>query len=818
MKSSTTASVLFWSSLAGAIAMFLWLVFDPLLPCIPLVTASAERVYLIPCPGLARLLGALCVIMPAGGFAAYRALRRAAPCSTWPPIAVPLTMLPCAFLGFLGLRVPVPVATNVAFFLPLMLLSWSVYRLWTQPGVWLEKLPTKWVAWGLFVMLSLLYGIAGYRISLRVGDHYVDEGHYIAQMASLREDGDLDLRNNLGVDVDEAIARELAARGVPPERLEAARADITGWMMDEFHISRNSPDGRWYSWHPWGLPVLLLPFFAMGSLMWHIGQGILAAVGCVVTYLLCLQCGNSKRSSLLMSLLMAVSTCWFTYSSRFLPETPGASVLVCAVFAAHLFASHPRWALALALAAGAYLPCLHIRFAPCAALAGGYFVLRVFTRHRDYTEAKLLLGLIVAGVVGTVGLLVARPELLKRALLYPTANVLFAYPEGAWLSLFSNRGLFYAFPLGVILVVALITAPLTDRSARGLHILAATTMAAILLTSGMADCWDGGPTLAGRYLVVVIPLAIPAAAHLFTRTGRWGKWWIIFLGLYSAAFFVVAMAQLQRLPRDFLHLPRYTFKYCLPLLRDLFAPYHISDIMVGHPYKHLEALTRQIFPLVFFAVTFLFVAVRPLRKSLICGLLVAFAAFCFQQHQAHNLATGGWEPAWIEQAWSANYTARGKAVDALHRRPYRLAQESNRFSSFSPIGLTQADLGDLRQEDLYSQPYIDPNGWEQKGYRWLTVCPPFRARKSGPRLFRIQGALQGEGAAYIAVRQGDQTLLYDRLVADGSNRFDQTAVLDYTESAATVEILARHEGTDGVLRFDAVHWTPISQYEKSQYP
>jgi len=444
-------------------------------------------------------------------------------------------------------------------------------------------------------------------------------------------------------------------------------------------------------------------------------------------------------------------------------------------------------------------------------------VQHVLTRHRDRAETRLLLYLLGGGTIALMGLLATHLDLARKALLYPVSGVLFAYPEGLWLSLFSNRGLFYSFPLGMLLIGATVRAMTADRDNRNLHIAALLILVSVLLTSGASDCWDGGPTLAGRYLLVCMPLMVPGAAHLFTWTSRWGKWWVVFLGVYSAAFFAIAMAQLPRLPRDFLHLPRYTFKYCLPLLRDLFAPYHISNIMVGHPYKGIEAVTRQLFPLVFFIVTSLSVMVYPLRKRLVLALLAVFSVFCYQQHQTHNLAREVWEPPWIEQAWAFNFTPASFALKPESGTVFPLSEVSNRFASFFPIAVTTADLGELRQDNLYSRPHIKQNGWEQRGYRWLSVVPPFSAGKSGPRLFRIRGVFSGKGTPFVAVRHGADLLTYDPLVTHEDGRFDRTMILDYSSGGDNVQILARIDGADGRLRVNALHWTPITRAEMLKY-
>ncbi len=801
MKTETIAKVVFHAALATGIGIFLLFSLSPYLPGIAVIMPDRARVCIVPYPALNVLLTGVSLLVPVACLLALRRLRRAAAASRLLDVVFPLAFLPCAFLGFLSVLVPLPIATNVAFFLPLVIGAQVLIRALNAGGAGLDRVAARRGFWFLLGGLTVAYGIAGYRIFMRVGEHYVDEGHYIVQMTSLHKDGDFDLRNNLGFDLETTLARRLEEDKTPPERRDEERARLVDEIKADLHISPNSPGGRWYSWHPWGLPLLLLPFYVAGPVMRHLGLGLFSALGCAVAYLLCRRCGNTTRASLPVTTLVGVSTYWCTYSTRCLPETLGATLFVCAVYAAHRFATQPRRALALAVFSIAYLPCVHIRFAPCSVLAAGYFVLQTGLAAR---ACRAIRNVPAVAVMATGGLLAAIalvttacPELARRALLYPTQNVLFAYPEGIWLSLFSNRGLFYSFPLGAFLVAAVAGAAVTDKAFRGVHVLALLTLAALLLTSGASDCWDGGPTLAGRYLVVLIPIALPAAAHVFGRAGAWGRYWVCFLGLYSAAWFAVAMAHLARLPRDFLHVPRYTLKYCLPLLRDLFAPYEITDLLIGHPYHGLEAVTRQPFPLALFVVTVLFTLFAGVRKRFALPLLGAFLAFGVDQHLRHDTSTVPWKPAWIEHAWSnmpgthARTLACGSGVD------FPLTRFSNRFADFEPVTIAGIDAA---ATDVAAAP-LTP------------LVRPFAAGADGPRLLRVRGRVDGPCRPRLVVRHGARTLLDAEAPPDGTGAFAAAFVMRHRAGPAPVSIEARAEGSRGTVTFDTLHWTPTTPAE-----
>jgi hypothetical protein len=821
VKMKPMASVVFWSGQAAALGLFLLLSLAPGLPGIGIIVREGLRVYIVPYPLFNFLLTAVSLLVPVGAWLAWRRLGQGGGASRGQHAIYPLAFLPVAFLPLLTPRISLPIATNVAFFLPLGVGVGVLLRVLDAYGAGIDRMAPRRVYWALLIGLTLAYTVAGYRIFLRVGEHLGDECHYIVQISSLREDGDLDLRNNLGVDLDEVVARLRATRKDLPASGAEARRLIVDEIKADLHISPRSPRGCWYSWHPWGLPVVLLPFAAMGPLARQLGLGLFAALGCAVAFLLCVRSGNTRGSSLVMAGLTGVSTYWFTYASRCLPETLGATLFVCAVYAAHLYATRPRCACLIFAVTAAYLPCAHVRFAPCSLLAAGYFVLRTGWLGRGgriVRRAPILSGLAAIVFVALLGgLAVAFPAWVQRAVLYPTQGVLFAYPEGIWLSLFSNRGLFYSFPLGMFLVLAVAVAVFTDRPARLLHLLAMLAVLAVLVTSGAADCWDGGSTLAGRYLLVLIPVMLPAAAHVYRRSTRWGRGWIMFLGLYSAAYFTIAMAQLANLPRDFLHRPCYTFKYCLPLLRDLFAPYQISDILVGHPYQGLAAVTQQLFPLVFFVVTAVFVLARPRRLFLHGALLAAFVAFGIVQHATHNTATQPWRPEWIESAWAKVATPYTRTVQCPSGQDFPLERFSNRFAAFEPVTFAVGDTAASDAADGGAMRHIDREGYEVAGRRWLEIAPGFRAGATGPRLLRVRGRQTGDAVLRIAVCDGSRMLLDAPVAAHAAGTFDFARILSYTRGAGNVRILAGLEGATGRVRIDALQWTPVGRREAVDY-
>jgi len=174
-----------------------------------------------------------------------------------------------------------------------------------------------------------------------------DEPFYLLTVESLRADGDLDLTNQY-------------------EKMAYARF----WDGSEplWHQSSPGPDGRLLSPHNAGLPILLLPAYAMGGL--EMTKGFLATMGGItvgLAYLLGRRLVPSRRAVGLATAGVALSAPWFVYASQIYPEMP-AALLVCLTLWLLLTPRPGSWqgAAAALLLAGAMW--LGSKYAPLAAV------------------------------------------------------------------------------------------------------------------------------------------------------------------------------------------------------------------------------------------------------------------------------------------------------------------------------------------------------------------------------------------------------------------------------------------------------------------
>ncbi len=196
------------------------------------------------------------------------------------------------------------------------------------------------VAWAWFAALGLgLPGPAGPQ---------GDEPHYLLQAQSLLSDGDLDL-------ADEYDEREY--RAFFPGTLQA-------------HTSPRSPRGVIYEVHTPGLPVLLLPAYALGGYAGaKLLQALLAALLALVVHRVARAVTGSAPAALGAWAALVLAPPLPIYAQALYPEVPAA--LATAVF---LWAARGDAGAKSLLAAGwaaAALPWLHPKFLPlaCAGLA-----------------------------------------------------------------------------------------------------------------------------------------------------------------------------------------------------------------------------------------------------------------------------------------------------------------------------------------------------------------------------------------------------------------------------------------------------------------
>lgn len=334
-----------------------------------------------------------------------------------------------------------------------------------------------------------------------------DEPFYVMTAISLVRDGDLDEANNYAQrDFDEFY---------PPAPLPA---DWNGWPAFPRtlppHPATTDLAGL-HTKHGIGLTLLIaLPYEIAGRL-----GAVLVVVLCGVLlsgqmYLLGRSTGAIPGIAGAVAVALAVAMPIAPYALLIFPEIPSALLLIYAI--RRLAAPHNAfWQWSLVGASIGFLPWLHQRFAPTAAVLVAVLLFRVL-RGRMLRTAGLGVGLAALGG----SLLVAYNIWLYRSPLQNTADHAgFSGPSGILngafgLLLDAQWGLLVVAPIYLVAIAAI---PYWLRVNRSLVLLAAAAVLPYLIVVVAYRVWWGEWGPAARYLVPIVPLAAGPLCALIAR-------------------------------------------------------------------------------------------------------------------------------------------------------------------------------------------------------------------------------------------------------------------------------------------------------------
>ena len=321
-----------------------------------------------------------------------------------------------------------------------------------------------------------------------------DEPHYLLIATSLLSDGDLDVLNNY---------REKDYQPFYPYHLGDARDP------EDMHALYGG-DGRLYSKHGVGLPLMLLPAMRFGG---H-GPAIVFLMAVTATlsvqiFLLAGEVTSRRGAAAVAWAAVAFTSPLLLYAGQIYPEVPGALLVVWGVRAVlRATGGGPGEpsagaALRIGLAVG-LLPWLHLRYVPLAAALGAAGVLALAGRRRRLTPW-----------------LVAPPALFGAALLafnwllfggLPAAD---EYGTFAVFNVFTGLpGLLYDQQFGLLVyapvyLVALLGLPLVPRRLPGLRGAALLAVPGVYtLFVAAFSFWYGAYSPPSRMLVPVVPLLV----------------------------------------------------------------------------------------------------------------------------------------------------------------------------------------------------------------------------------------------------------------------------------------------------------------------
>ena len=433
----------------------------------------------------------------------------------------------------------------------------------------------RWLALVFLATLGV-YLLAAVRMLPYVEPPTGDQPHYLMQVISLVEDGDLDLKNNY------TTAESYGQFSAPGRRREGFRGIPVGYHLDPTgHIVvRDTEAGEaWYPKHSPGLPVLLVPGWLVGRALtpWLDGltaagfggwpgvvveMGLIGALLGTQVFLLAWEVTGRRAFALIVWAAVSFSVPQMLLSLMVYPEIVGALVLA---FAFRHLVVRPLpavpWRLGLLGLAVALLPWLNPRFV---LVSGGLALLAAVVLWRGgwrgralASKGLLLLGPLAASLAALRWYQLAiHGSSLGAASQYEgffVPTMVDGRLGADWQALFlALAGLFVDRQYGL-----LVFAPIYALAGVGLvalwrHPAYRWTVGAlgviilpyVALTADFRVWW-GGWSPPARYLAVLTPLlAVPLARSLLALAGH-RPYQVVFAALAGVGVLVAAVLLFQ---------------------------------------------------------------------------------------------------------------------------------------------------------------------------------------------------------------------------------------------------------------------------------
>lgn len=686
---------------------------------------------------------------------------------------------------------PTRLVSNLLLYVPPLILTLGVLPTLlrsSKESPEAEPRSVQKVSLQLTLAASLFFMMTGLAYTHFCGEHTGDEGHYIIQARSLLEDGDLDIQNQFVASYGE----EELAWHLTPSGLER-----------HLHISPASRHDRWYSFHTPGLSLVTWWTLPLGLWARHAVLGLIAGVGLGLLYALCRQVGALHFSSLLMTSLYAISIYAITYASRFLPEAMGATLVLALLVAANAQKKHPVISVLVGIFAVSFLPWGYLRFLPAAGLGAAYFVVFGVFQSEPWKRKGIRLLLFCAGSL--LGLAVYRGFQLyffEGGYSHPVQSLLMTYPTGIYRAFTDRRGFAQVFPL----VSWLLPCSALAIFSRRINRLPMLACAFLFIVSWVIVCsgqnYGGGAALGGRFLVVVAPLLIPAAAWFWPRTPQWLKGWILFLGLLSGWLAVLQLVALPWAGKSF-----------------------------STPYQSLPLIFETLWrwnppwpdPTSFFfvcSVHAVLLLLLPLQKNWLRWVRVAvIAAGCVSLIKAHSDTPGvpgrdyvlhrrgaarQLQRVNLDQAWP----------DPDFREPVSSIYEVSDLLNDSrrpvfPVDITTEQLSAVHSNGVISQPLVPVNDWTNRPIRWVTLHAAFQPGEGRFNLL-FEGTNPDRVPVRYALREGSKTLLEKDLEWDEEGRFKVFHTFDVQSEHSLLYILM-NLSEEGRIHLEHAGCTPWGQ-------
>lgn len=636
----------------------------------------------------------------------------------------------------------------------------------------------------IFSWSILMYGIfifaTGFYFANKIGSKSGDEVHYLVQLESLVQDGDIELSNEMA-----------------PVIQEHGRQ-----CLSYSHIVEND-QGKLYSYHAFGLPLLAWPFGYLGVFGRQLILAIIAALAITGCRAACLAAKAPPRAASVVTWFLAYSYIWAMYSTRFLPEILGCGLIAwgCWALAAQ---EETRWrATLVAAVCCGFLPYAHVRWAPPSLIIAVFFGFEGLFMKNETIGAKLLRLFAFAAIYAAFGflLLYIHSLIYSGSQAYNYENIFFAYPRVMWAMFADRRGLLGLLPALIWYSISIPFCLALGKRAALRASESAAVFASVLLSACTTTAALGGACIPGRYLLSAIPALLPPAAILLSRAPKAAKTWFYFLASMPVLFYVFIGTSIT--------------KSSIPFIR---VPEKIRSYVGFHAYwEPLPAFLQTVNPDSIFFVT-LFLLLLALFTILLLGTRKAprlagfFVFLVFVAAVSCGFMSDKLENAHKDTnlfLLSKDRNWRHFVTDSKTPSPELFSTLLGKHPEQSPIStLSERKRTPQDPYSFMSLQDIPYNDWDDRNIRWHVIRPSqIRHNFNGCVAFRVVGKVK-RGRARFAVRQGAFTLEENHIRDEGT--FDFTWIIRTRKGRGFTNTMMTLLDEVGEIQIDYFQLAPYS--------
>ena len=609
---------------------------------------------------------------------------------------------------------------------------------------------------------------------------------------------------------------------------------IEGWMdagrvrgkdRDTFvyasHMRRNA-DGRIFSVHAYGWPLLAWPFAKVagdpGESLFCVLLGALALAGVFAS---CRRCGASETASVRATAMLGLSWFWVYASLSRLPEMLGCALCIWGFWAA-LAQREPGRAVRATLVSAAccgYLPFAHMRFFPIAAVLALAFLAGGAVPPRGGGDRRRGIRLLLhAAAVALAWALLWRVHgrMFAGVSSFSMSTIFFSTPVSMVGMFNDRRGAGAVFPLIWLLALApvLFLRDPRRRTRAGAALalaLEATTLVACCANQGALI----GSCMSARYFLQAIPPLVPVGALWLDRAGRPGRRWWFFLAWMPVLYLFAISPWCSR--GGVVHSPYGLWEF------DAFRSFWQPLRLTFEPLSAGRAATCLVLPAALAAASFAVASRRASRAALAAFWILLAAGAAAGLAADRFLPRAGDHPVWAfgnEHGWRHFRRIAGPApasfFDAFGSGEYPERFRGSILLSDAPDPSGGAKIpGAPRYVDARS---IPPNDWNGRDLRWALVrtFKPHLARR-GTIAVRMKGEAV-RGTALLSVAAAGRAHLPEG-VRVGPGPFD--AVLLVPSNGARTTVFAALEDGTGEVRIDftdVMPWAPGLDQGAGSFP